>query len=607
VGHGFSTRGGWFIDPQGRHTLLRGVNLGGSTKVPYTPDGATHLGVDFDNWREVSFVGRPAPLDELDRHLDRIVNWGFNVLRFLVTWEAVEHAGPGVYDEPYLDYVREAVRRAGERGLLVFIDPHHDVWSRWTGGDGAPFWCFDFAGLVPDRFVDAQAVRLDDFDWPANYNRVPVATMWTLFFGGETFFPERPGVQAELQDHYLGAVAAVAERVRDLDHVLGYDSLNEPSVGYIGRAADLADGRRMFDRGEGGPKPFSPLEHLAAADGHTVRHDDGGVLNPDGHSIWRDGCPWQRAGVWDLDAEGRPVAGSSPDFFTHVDGRPVTAWRDFMVPFVQRFRDRMRAVHPDCIVFVEASPMEGDLGWPDDDADPLLCNARHWYDIATLATRRFDPEAYRPLFRDETISGVDAIGELFGGYLEGMARHSRSRMHDMPLLLGEFGIPYEMNGGEAYRSGDYTAQEIALEANYRALDQALVHSTQWNYTADNTHAHGDAWNHEDLSVFSVDDQHDPDDIDSGGRAIDGFVRPHVLHAAGRPTVMRFVDGEFALTVDADPAVAAATEVFVPRRHFPDGVSVTVTTGTTMHDPTRQRLTWEHAGTSGPQTMTVRRP
>ena len=95
VTHGYRTRPGWFVDHEGRPTLLRGVNLGGSTKVPYTPDGATHLGVDFDGWRDVSFVGRPAPLDELDRHLDRIAHWGFNVLRFLVTWEAIEHAGTG--------------------------------------------------------------------------------------------------------------------------------------------------------------------------------------------------------------------------------------------------------------------------------------------------------------------------------------------------------------------------------------------------------------------------------------------------------------------------------------------------------------------------------
>ena len=86
---------------------------------------------------------------------DRIAGWGMNCLRLLTTWEAIEHAGPGEYDDAYLDYYAEVARRAAARGLWVFVDPHQDVWSRWTGGDGAPFWCFELAGLVPERFVEA--------------------------------------------------------------------------------------------------------------------------------------------------------------------------------------------------------------------------------------------------------------------------------------------------------------------------------------------------------------------------------------------------------------------------------------------------------------------
>ncbi len=281
MGHGFTTDRGWLIDRLGRPTLLRGVNLSGATKVPVTPPAATHLGVSFDGWADVSFVGRPAPLDELDGHLDRIAGWGMNCLRLLTTWEAIEHAGPGVYDEAYLEYYAEVVRRAGARGLWVFVDPHQDVWSRWTGGDGAPFWCFELAGLVPERFVPAGAVALDTQDWPENYQRAPVATMWTLFYGGDTFCPELTGVQQELQDRYIGAVAALAERVAHLDNVLGYDTLNEPGNGYIGRSArSMTTGWRIFD--QDGPAPWSPLEYMAAAAGVAVRREGGEVLNPDG-------------------------------------------------------------------------------------------------------------------------------------------------------------------------------------------------------------------------------------------------------------------------------------------------------------------------------------
>jgi hypothetical protein len=612
--------GEWFVDPDGGRVLLRGVNLGGDCKIPY-PDGGTHLPSDFADHRSVSFVGRPFPLAEADEHFARIRSWGFNGLRLLTTWEAVEHAGPGLYDRAYLDYFAELCRRAGAHDLYLFVDFHQDVWSRMTGGDGAPGWVFEAVGLDFTKFHAAGAAhvmqakydfarggRQDDtyptMSWSQNYRYPANGIMWTLFFAGATFCPrfqiEGRNVQDYLQDHYLGAMAAVAERIADLPHVLGFDSLNEPGSGYVGRKLS----RRPTEPGDDDPvRPglaWSPLDGLAVARGLpreipflAIDFNERKILpvrteriNPDGVSIWLGGrsCPFEAEGAYRLDDSG--IEAQDEDFFGGRDGHRLEMARDFMGTFFARVAARIRAINPDWLLFAELDPgARSTAGFPAETPSGTV-NAGHWYDIVTLVTKQFlYPNWYNP-FSGRVLEGAAAI--------EGAYREQLGRVKSMaatlnggagaPTVIGEFGIPFDLAEGAAYaawEAGDrsdapWERHVIALDLMYNALDHLLIGSMQWNYTASNRNdsAIGDGWNQEDLSIFSRDqEQARGNAFQDGGRALAGFVRPYARRIAGIPQTMHFdrASGEFRFAYAAEPG--GETEIFVPTLVYPDGYAI----------------------------------
>jgi hypothetical protein len=607
-------KGSNFVDETGRVLHLRGVNLGGSTKVPRTPNGATWNKNGFYDHRNVSFVGKPFPLDEADEHFSRLKSWGLNFLRFLITWEAVEHNGPGQYDHEFLDYLTRVVEKAAEYGMTLFIDPHQDVWSRFTGGDGAPGWIFDKLGMDLTKFHQAGAAFLhqesgDPYPrmiWSSNYSRYACATMWTLFYGGNTFAPETEidgvPVQDYLQGHYFNAIRQVAERLKDFDHVIGYDTLNEPSPGYIGYPDLNQIAAPLVAQG---PCP-TIYQGMLLASGYPQRVafrsqvpvylGNKKLLNAERVSIWHDGVTplWQRYGVWGLDSGGQPCL-LKPDYFAVQNGRAVDFDRDHYVPFVQGYTQAVRAHQADAIVFVSPPPGELTTGKEQDFNLPAdnLAYAPHWYDGITLALQRYIPwlgvnthrgklkllfgrQRKRADFAEQIGDHLRAGAKLFGA---------------VPTVIGEVGISYNLENKRAYTTGDFSAQVKAMDDTMQALEANLVNFTLWNYTADNSNLRGDLWNDEDLSIFCRDQQDGSVDLNSGGRALQAVVRPYAARTPGKPLRMAFdiqtrrFEFEFAL----DPEIDAPLEIFLPNYQYPQGVETEVTAGKVEIDSDAQTL------------------
>jgi hypothetical protein len=575
----------------------------------------------------VSFVGRPFPLEEADEHFSRLKHWGFTFLRFLITWEAIEHSGPGIYDLEYLEYLEAVIRKAGEHGFRLFIDPHQDVWSRFTGGDGAPGWTLEAAGLEMRNFAATGAavvhqVAGDPFPrmiWPSNGVKLAAATMFTLFFGGDEFAPrtrvDGEPIQGYLQRHYLDAMRQVAMRLRQFPFVIGYDTLNEPLPGYIGWA-ELSLPHRLMRIG---PTP-TPFESMMIGDGFPADVEvweirptgikKRGVrrIDPAGTRAWVDGreCIWREHGVWDVGGAGDPRL-LRPGYFAMLRGRALDFGNDFYKPFVRRFAEAIRSADPDAALFVEGSPHEAAPRWGKDDADRIVY-APHWYDDFVLVMKSFQHHLAFDAAKERVVFGAGAIRRSFREQLAVLKQEARDRLMDAPTLLAEVGIPLDMKGKRSYRTGDFEPQARALDRTFRAIEDNLLSCTLWNYTPDNDNLRGDQWNDEDLSLFSRDQQGDRENLDSGGRALQGAIRPYPMAVAGEPLKVSFDprSGDFELAIRDDPEVDAATEIFVPRLQYARGYTVAVSDGAWEERPAEQVLEFRHERNGGEHTLRLTR-
>jgi hypothetical protein len=613
----------WFIDEHGRKVLLRGVNLGGSSKVPFNPNGATHIKTDFRNQRDVSFVGRPFPLKEADEHFRRIKHWGFNCLRFLVTWEAIEHRGPKEYDKEYLDYIEEILKISESYKFYTFIDPHQDVWSRMSGGDGAPGWTFEKVGLDFTKFDASDAALVMQYrydpknpssypqmEWSSNSVRFANGTMWTLFFGSKDFAPscKIEGINAQdyLQMHYINAIKQVATRVKDNPFVIGFDSLNEPEQGWIENQVDGV-GAEKFTEDLG--YTFTPIDAMLTGSGYTrtvgykeikrlgikeTRRDE---LNKENISCWLEGAEdiWKTEGIWGLDKDGVPIILNN-NHFTEKDGKKVDFYRDYLSPFINKYTESIREIIPDSIIFFESHPIRILKGEKlNFDVPNNAVHGGHWYDGVTLGTKRSMIKANYDILTNKIVMGKSNVQDMFTKQLGTIKSIATSIQGGFPTLIGEFGLPYDLNnkeGFQTFKTNPNAAWEKhvkLLNMYYNALDANLLHATQWNYTADNNNQWGDQWNLEDLSIFSIDQQTNPEDINSGGRAIEGYCRPHLIACAGNPIKMEFnrKGGKFLFDFEADTSIKIPTILYVPKIQYPRGFDINLSEGSFSLDSDNQ--------------------
>ena len=698
LGGGLGKRGRHLIDAHGRALLLRGVNVGGASKLPSAPQDMPTTYADPEH---VTFVDRPFPLNEAPMHCARLQQWGLTLVRLLVTWEALSHAGPCPeypIDADYVMYLRRLMDVFAAHGIKVLVNAHQDVWSRLCGGSGAPGWTFraagmDLAGLVPTGAAlvpesgtppmpsvppHGKPEPTGPFNWPSGYQKMAPSTMVTLFWAGRVFAPrlcllrdtsgrarthdDAVNIQDFLQDAYLAAYAQLAAALAPCEAVVGFEVMNEPHRGYI----NLYSFHRWCYETDLHIGHFpSALQGMALGEGYAQdipfyvkswpvpsRRSHYAHVKPT-RSAWApragaaflstratDGCVWREHGVWTWDEQKKKPVVLQADYF-HVDPRPgqrrrrIEWYRDFYEPFVQRFAERVAAAKRGALLLVEPIPNEFMPRWPADvrsDASappaPLSFTAP-----TTLSTPRPTSFVYAPHFYDLNVLFFKAYNGLsvnvqglargmfilcalyFGAHgvmrnyrhqISNLVRKGYQALGDVPVVVGEVGIPYDVNDSLRRTPGDYSVQRILLYALVSALEESLVSFTLWNYNPSNSTARGDVWNMEDFSIINLEahasDLHNrlrDEPLYAGGRAMDAILRPYACKVAGVPLSTHWdADAHtftFVWATASDSCTSATTEVFMPdyvyRGYEPE---IRVSDGAARFVRAEQTLYVEHA-------------
>ncbi|KAH8903255.1 glycoside hydrolase [Coniochaeta sp. PMI_546] len=682
---------GKFRDGHGRQVLLRGINVAGDAKYPSQPWQPSHIVFDFFDGDNVNFRERPFTKEDAPLHFSRLKRYGYNTIRYVFTWEAIEAAGPGIYDEQWIQHTIEVLRVARDYGFYIFMDPHQDVWSRFTGGSGAPMWTLYAAGLNPQSFAATEAAivhntypdpaQFPKMIWSTNYYRLAAATMFTLFFGGKDFAPkciiDGVNIQDYLQSHFFKACGHLAQRIHEAgdienDIVFGWETLNEPNRGIIGNEdISVIPKEQALKKGTcptiwqtiltgsgracevdtwdmGGLGPYKVGRSLIDPHGEVAwlpeGYDDsryGWKRDPE----WKLGeCLWAQHGVWDPATDTllkkdyfgiHPKTGEKVDYTYYA--------QNHFLDFYRKYRDTIRTHHKEAIILLQGPTMEIPpriKGTPDDENN--IVYAPHWYDGITLMTKKWNRTwnvdvigILRGRYWTPALGiklGETAIRNCFRDQHAAMRQEGIDNLGNHPCIMTEFGIPYDMDDKHAYKTGDYTSQSSAMDANHFAVEASgLEGYTLWLYMTQNDHERGDQWNGEDLSIFSVDDKplpvsplpRSPDpmastndllsvdsasptpssirkDVDSetgvtpanlrrtmtnasissvpqpssttGYRAAEAFVRPAPIAVAGTITGYYFdlkrCEFNLSLLAESEAGKDAPTTLFLPDYHFP---------------------------------------
>ena len=221
----------YLLDPSGRVRVYHGVNIVYKLS-PYHPSLE-----NFDPLLSLS-----------EKDYEYIKNFGFNVVRLGIIWEAVE-ISPGVYDKKYLEIIKKIVENFKKNDIYVIFDSHQDLFTRLFCGEGTPIFyskLLDYKKKCDWNILSSifelvgVCIPLSKFNWEYDDNGLPLLKYCMENFRTYHQSPELTSMyqsfydnQNGVQDKYIDYWKVVMENFKNFDNIIGFDLWNEPIPGNL--------------------------------------------------------------------------------------------------------------------------------------------------------------------------------------------------------------------------------------------------------------------------------------------------------------------------------------------------------------------------------------
>jgi endoglycosylceramidase len=205
----------------------------------------------------------------------------------------------------------------------------------------------------------------------------------------------------------------------------------------------------------------------------------------------------------------------------------MATWeRDTLTPFYSEMVAHVHDTAPDALIFFDGTGLDAvtaktTLERPEGDN---LVFAPHFYDVTVFAggeTRVDVADGY---------AAWGAVGEEW----------------DVPVLVGEFGIPADRDSAAEY-----------VVANFDGLDTNLLHGTYWEYSASE-----ELWNHENLGVVEADGTERPE-------LVEGIIRAYPQAIDGELDTWSFDAASATASLSFEATPDGVSELVLPTRLYGD--------------------------------------